>query len=181
MMTSESYSDRTGVTASARSRFAAQKAMAERAFGQLDDQQLRTALSPETNSVAVILKHLAGNMISRWTDFLTSDGEKPGRDRDREFVDDSAGRAELLAYWEKGWACLFAAIDSLSPDDLSRTVTIRGEPHTVTDAILRQLDHYGYHVGQIVLISRILAGEKWQVLTIPRGGSEEYNRRTWKG
>lgn len=162
---------------SARSKFAAQKMMAERAFGQNDDTQIRQALSPETNSVAVIMKHMAGNMLSRWTDLLTSDGEKPWRHRDQEFVDDFADRAELIADWEKGWTCLFDTLDSLTDADLLRAVTIRGEPHTVIDAIVRQLDHYGYHVGQIVLISRILAGDKWEVLTIPRGGSEEFNRR----
>jgi len=153
--------------------------MAARAVEQVDDDALRRALHPETNSIAVIMKHLAGNMISRWTNFLTSDGEKPDRDRDAEFVDDFSDRAAVLAYAERGWNCLFAAIEGLTDADLERTVTIRGEPHTVIQAIARQVDHYAYHVGQIVLIARIHAGAAWQTLTIPRGGSRTYNKAVW--
>ena len=165
---------------SVRAKFAAQKELAERAFGQLPADRLAVALSAETNSIAVIMKHLAGNMRSRWTDLLASDGEKAWRDRDREFVDDFASHADLLAYWEGGWSCLFAALDALAPDDLLKPVMIRGKPHSVVEAIHRQLDHYGYHVGQIVLIARVLAGDNWQVLTVPRGGTKEYNARVWQ-
>lgn len=169
------------VLSSAIDTFRSQKRLAERALAQLSDEQLRTALDPNTNSIAVIMKHMAGNMLSRWTDFLHSDGEKPWRGRDQEFVDEFTSRGEIEAYWEKGWARLLGAIESLAPEDLGRTVVIRGEPHSVSLAIDRQLSHYGYHVGQIVLIARILAGENWTVLTIPRGQSEEYNRRHWVG
>lgn len=157
-------------------KFRTQQEMAERAIRQVSDAKLREALNPETNSPVVIMKHVAGNLLSRWTDFLTSDGEKAWRDRDTEFVDDFGSRAEAAAYWEKGWACLFDALGSLSEGDLSRTVEIRSEPHTVVKAIIRALDHCGYHVGQIVMICRIHAGADWETLTIPRGGSEAFNR-----
>ncbi len=157
--------------------FRGQKRLAERAIVQLTDEQLRAALAPHTNSVAVMVKHMAGNMISRWTDFLTTDGEKPDRDRDGEFVDTFRSRAEITACWEAGWACLFRTLGTLTDQDLARTVTIRGEAHTVARAILRQIDHYGYHVGQIVLIARMLAKDRWQVITIPKGGSREFNER----
>jgi len=159
--------------------FRSDKAKADKAVAQLADDKLRMALDPNTNSIAVIMKHVAGNLRSRWTDFLTTDGEKPERDRDDEFVDTFASRDELLADWESGWQCLFAALAGLSPEDLLRTVTIRGVPHTVPDAIQRSLAHCGYHVGQIVLIARILAGEQWTTITIPRDGSAAYNERTW--
>ncbi len=160
--------------------FQSQKQLAERAITQLSDDLLHESLHRETNSIAVIMKHLAGNMISRWTDFLTTDGEKPNRNRDDEFVDDFSSRDDLDEYWQRGWTCLFETLDGLAGDDLLRTVEIRGEPLTVLLAIDRQLSHYGYHVGQIVMIARILAGENWATLTIPRGQSEEYNRRAWK-
>ena len=146
----------------------AAKHKAERAIEQLTDAQLHEALDPETNSVAVLMQHLAGNMRSRWTDFLTTDGDKPWRDRDAEFVDGHAPRADLLAAWERGWACFFDAVSSLSPADLARTVHMRGQPQTAIAAIHEQLYHYGYHVGQIVLIARILAQDKWTCLSIPR-------------
>ena len=160
--------------------FQSQRQLADRAIVQLSDDQLHKALDPETNSIAVVMKHLAGNMLSRWTDFLATDGEKPWRNRDSEFVDDFSSRAELDEYWQRGWMCLFETLGSLTGDDLTRTVAVRGEPHTVLLAIDRQLSHYGYHVGQIVMIARILAGENWTTLTIPRGQSEEFNRRAWK-
>jgi len=169
-----------GLLRSARARFGAQRDLAERAFNQLSPEKLRVSLSAETNSIAVIMKHMAGNMLSRWTDFLTTDGEKDWRDRDAEFIDDFETHDALLAFWQRGWCCLFAALDALSPGDLGRSITIRGELHTVVDAIHRQLDHYGYHVGQIVLIARVLAGDDWKVLTVPRGGSKAYNVRVWK-
>lgn len=160
-----------------RTTFLGQKVLAERAMVQLTDEQLHVPLDLETNSVAVIVKHMAGNMQSRWTAFLTSDGEKPERDRDGEFVDTFQSRAEVMSCWERGWACVSRALDGLTDDDLSKTVRIRGEPLTVARAILRQVDHYGYHVGQIVLISRVLVKDQWQVITIPRGGSRAFNER----
>ncbi len=173
-----SESDRTTIAAF-EAIFAKQKALAERAITQLDDSQLRTALHPETNSVAVIMKHMAGNMRSRWTDIFTTDGEKPNRRRDEEFVDEFQTRAEIVDCWERGWAVLFAALAPLSDTDLRRPLTIRGEPHTLLDATLRQIDHYGYHVGQIVQVARILADQQWTTLSIPRGGSDAYNERVW--
>ncbi len=160
--------------------FRKQKALAERAVEQLSDGQLHERLDENTNSVAVIMKHLAGNMCSRWTDFLTTDGEKPWRKRDTEFVDDIPSRTALMALWEEGWECTFSAVGALQAEDLTKTITIRGHEHTVIEAIHRQIDHYGYHVGQIILIARVLAKESWQTLTVPPGESEEYNRQVWK-
>jgi hypothetical protein len=157
------------------------KDLAERAAAQLSDDQLRIALHAETNSVAVIMKHGAGNLLSRWTDFLTSDGEKPWRNRDDEFIDHFASRRELIEYWESGWTCLTDALLSLRPSDLNATVTVRGERLSVPLAISRSLSHCGYHVGQIVLISRILVGDGWKTLTIPRGQSRLHNENTWGG
>jgi hypothetical protein len=155
------------------------KTLAERAVDQLSDEQLHIALHPETNPVAVIMKHVAGNLLSRWTDFLASDGEKPWRNRDDEFVDTFRTRAELLAYWNQGWGCLVDSLDALRPSDVEATVTIRGEQLSVPLAIARSLSHCGYHAGQIVLISRILVGGPWQTLTIPRGGSQQHNTKNW--
>jgi len=160
--------------------FRSQKDLADRALAQVSDTNLHLALDPNTNSIAVIMKHMAGNMISRWTDFLTTDGEKSDRHRDDEFVDRFASRAELIAYWERGWAVLFDTMESLTPDDLAKTVTVRGEPHSVILAINRQLSHYGYHVGQIVQIARIHAKDHWTTLTIARGQSQQFNQQTWK-
>ncbi|MBY0229542.1 MAG: DUF1572 domain-containing protein [Gemmataceae bacterium] len=159
--------------------FQANKRLADRAVEQVPDDKLGVPLDPNTNSVAVLMRHVAGNLLSRWTDFLTTDGEKPWRDRDSEFVDPALGRAELLAEWERGWGCLFQALRALTPDDLARTVTIRGEPHSVPLAMQRSLGHACYHVGQIVQVARVHAGDAWTTLTIPRGGSEEYNRANW--
>lgn len=160
--------------------FQSQKKLAERAILQVTDEQLRTPVAEHTNSITIIMKHMAGNMLSRWTEFLTTDGEKPWRHRDNEFVDDITSREELMSLWERGWSCLLATLEALTVGDLMNTVTIRGEPHSVILAVHRQLDHYGYHVGQIVLIARMLAKEKWITLSVPPGGSEEYNRRVWK-
>ena len=125
------------------------------------------------------MKHVAGNLLSRWTDFLTSDGEKPWRDRDQEFVDTFKSRDELDEYWERGWNCFFETLQSLTPDDLSKTITIRGEPHSVPLAIHRSIAHCGYHIGQIVLVGRILAKDQWETLTIPRGESQNFNQQVW--
>jgi len=155
------------------------KGWADKAVVQLPDDTLHIALDPNTNCIAVIMKHVAGNLLSRWTDFLTTDGEKPWRSRDDEFVDTFTTRDELIAYWDSGWLCLFDSLASLKADDLGKTVTIRGEPHSVPLAIQRSLAHCGYHVGQIILIARILAGDRWTTITIPRGGSADFNRRVW--
>jgi len=155
--------------------FRKMKGLADRAVAVLSDEQLRLALDPESNSVAVIMQHLAGNLRSRWSDFLTTDGEKPDRHRDQEFMEAQSGRKELLARWEEGWQILFSTLASLKPEDLGRTVLIRSEPHTVPQAILRQVAHYGYHVGQIVLLAKHHAGDRWQPLSIPRGQSDRFN------
>lgn len=157
------------------------KRLAERAMEQVPDGDLLAELGPETNSIAVVMKHMAGNMRSRWTDFLATDGEKPDRNRDSEFEVPPQTRAELLALWEQGWDCLFTALEPLTDDDLTRTVHIRGEAHSVMQAINRQVAHYQYHVGQIVLLARHFAGERWRSLTIPRKGSAEYNRKVTAG
>ena len=165
---------------SAIAKYKAQRHLAERAIVQVSDEKLHQPLDENTNSVAVIMKHMAGNMLSRWTDFLTTDGEKQWRDRDSEFVDDFHSRDDLMAFWHLGWDCLFSTLTALTVDDLTKSVRIRGEPHNVIEAIHRGLDHGAYHVGQIVLVARVLAKDNWTTLTIPRGGSEEYNRRVWQ-
>jgi hypothetical protein len=152
------------------------KRMAERAFEQLADEDFFFRLNPRQNSIHVIVKHLAGNMRSRWTDFLTTDGEKPDRDRESEFVEDLVSREQIMKSWESGWATVFAALEPLTDADLSRTVRIRNEPLTVVEALVRQIEHYGYHVGQVVLIAKHLRGERWNYLTIPPGGSAPFNR-----
>lgn len=159
--------------------FEANKRLTDRAVEQVPDAKLHAALDANTNSIAVIMKHVAGNLASRWTDFLTTDGEKPGRNRDDEFVDSFGSRAELLKAWERGWVCLLESLKSLKPEDLEKTVLIRGEPHSVPLALERSLGHTCYHVGQIVQVARIHAGEKWTTLTIPRGGSEQFNKANW--
>ncbi|WP_428389334.1 DUF1572 family protein [Mucisphaera sp.] len=153
--------------------FRSQKRMADRAIEQVTFDQLREAPDDATNSAAIIMKHMAGNMRSRWTDFLTTDGEKPWRDRDDEFIDRYKDEKELFRDWEAGWSILFQALDSLHPDDLTRTITIRDEPDTVVGAIHRQLSHYGYHTGQLVWLCRWQAADSWSVLTIPKGGSDD--------
>jgi hypothetical protein len=159
--------------------FRANKSWADKAIAQLPDEKLRIALDANTNSIAVIMKHVAGNLLSRWTDVLTTDGEKPWRNRDDEFVDTFVTRDELLAYWNSGWKCLFGSLAALTPADLSKTVTIRGEPHTVPLALERSLAHTCYHVGQIMLVARVLAGDHWTTITIPRGASATFNQRVW--
>lgn len=159
--------------------FEANKRLADRAVEQVPDDKLRVALDENTNSIAVIMKHLAGNLISRWTDFLTTDGEKPDRNRDGEFVDTFRSREELLDYWERGWNCLLTTLKTLKAEDLGKTVTIRGEPHSVPLALERSLAHTCYHIGQIVQVARIHAGEQWNTLTIPRGGSQQFNQAKW--
>ena len=161
----------------ARRQMRGQKRMGEGAMSQLGDDEFFLTLDPESNSVAILVKHLAGNMRSRFTDFLMSDGEKPDRFRDREFeVSGTTTRAEVMRWWEEGWSCVLGAIETLKPEDVSRTVTIRGEPHTVLEAINRQIAHYAAHIGQIVFLAKHLRSSKWKTLTIPRGKSEEFKK-----
>ena len=157
------------------------KRLAEYAMEQVSDEQLQAALDPETNSIAKIVKHLSGNMRSRWTDFLTTDGEKPDRDRDREFVDPPASRKALMDAWGDGWARLFTALESLSEADLVRTVTIRGEAHSVMQAINRQVAHYSLHVGQIVMLAKHFAQDRWQSPSVAKNKSAEFNRQVALG
>lgn len=152
------------------------KDMVDRAIAQIPDEALFAKLNPQQNSVAAIMRHLAGNMRSRFTDFLTTDGEKPWRDRDSEFEDRPMPRAELLATWEAGWRCLFEAAEALRVADLPRVVTIRTEPHSVFQALNRQTAHYGYHAGQILLLAKHFKGDGWQYLTVAPGGTEQFNR-----
>jgi hypothetical protein len=148
---------------------------------QVTDEQLFAALDAEANSIAVVVKHIVGNMRSRWTDFLTSDGEKPDRHRDTEFEDPPATREALMALWEAGWECLFSALEPLSDSDVTRRVTIRGEAHSVMQAVNRQLAHYACHVGQIVLLAKHYRHTEWRSLSVPRGKSWEFNRRVSAG
>lgn len=161
---------------SARKQFEYYKMLGEKTFEQLTEEQLTWQFNPESNSVAIIVKHLWGNMLSRWTDFLVSDGEKTWRDRDAEFQADIHSREELLIKWQEGWDCVFQALDSLTHDDLGKMVYIRNMGHTVVEAINRQLAHYAYHVGQIVYIGKMVKDEAWQSLSIPKGSSRAYNR-----
>ena len=157
--------------------FSYYKKLGERAMEQCPDDELFAAQDGESNSIAIIVKHMAGNMRSRWTDFLTSDGEKPDRNRDSEFEDAPKTRAELLEVWEKGWKCVLDALEPLTEADLTRTVTIRAEPHSVMQAINRQVAHYAYHVGQIVYLAKHFAAERsgsWKALSVPRGKSKEF-------
>jgi hypothetical protein len=153
------------------------KHLGKRAIAQAPDGALMVCLDTESNSIALIVKHMAGNMLSRWTDFLISDGEKPNRNRDTEFEAPPRTRAELLAMWDQGWKCMFDALAPLSDADLGRTVLIRNEPHSVMQAIQRQVAHYSYHVGQIVFLAKHCAGERWTSLSIPRRKSIDVNAR----
>lgn len=148
---------------------------------QVTDEQLLTVLDPEMNSIALTVKHMAGNMRSRWTDFLTSDGEKPDRNRDSEFVEPPSRREDLIKLWENGWRCVFRALEPLSDADIGRTVTIRGEAHSVMQTINRQMAHYAYHCGQIVLLAKHFSQDRWQSLSVPRNRSAEFNRRVTTG
>jgi uncharacterized damage-inducible protein DinB len=152
------------------------KGLADAAAAQVSDDQFFAVLDGEGNSIALLMRHMAGNMRSRWTDFLTTDGEKPDRARDTEFeVPPGTGRREVVRSWEDGWTCALDSLQSLRPEDLLRTVRIRGEPHTVLQAISRHVTHSAYHVGQIVLLAKHHAADRWHTLSIPRGKSEEYN------
>jgi hypothetical protein len=161
--------------------FRYQKKVAEGAMEQVTDDQLFATLDEEMNSIAIIVKHMTGNMRSRWTNFLTSDGEKPDRDRDTEFVAPPATRANLMQTWNDGWEKVFEALTPLSDADLNRTVAIRGEPHSVMQAINRQIAHYAYHCGQIVFLAKHFAAGEWKSLSVPRNKSAEFNRRVQAG
>ena len=151
------------------------KKLGERAIAQCPDEALFLTLDAESNSIAIIVKHLAGNMRSRWTDFLTTDGEKPDRNRDTEFEDGPKTRAELMEMWERGWTYIFDALQPLTDADLTRTITIRTEPHSVMQAINRQIAHYSYHIGQIVFLAKHFGCDSWKSLTVPRKQSAAFN------
>ncbi|MHB1937559.1 MAG: DUF1572 domain-containing protein [Acidobacteriaceae bacterium] len=157
------------------------KELADRALAQVTDEQLYGLLDEEANSIAITMKHMAGNMKSRWTDFLVDDGEKPWRNRDAEFEQPPATRETLLQLWEEGWTCLFGALEPLTDADLGRTVTIRGEAHSVMQAISRQIAHYSYHCGQIVLLAKHFQSGHWKSLSVPRGKSAEFNAKVQSG
>ena len=160
---------------SVKKQFEYYKMLGEKTFAQLSDEQLFWHFNEVSNSIATIVKHLSGNMLSRWTDFLTTDGEKEWRKRDAEFDNVIAGRDELLANWNAGWTCLFNAIDPLGENDLTKEIFIRNEGHTIVEAINRQLAHYPYHIGQIVFIGKMVCNDNWISLSIPKGSSTEYN------
>ena len=157
--------------------FRGYKKLAEKALDQITDEEFFASIDAESNSVAVIMKHLAGNMLSRWSDFLTTDGEKPDRNRDLEFViEPQTTRSSLLAYWEKGWSCLFAALEPLQAEDFDKKVLIRGKEHSIVQAINRQLTHYAYHIGQIVFLAKHFRSAEWKSLSIPKNRSAEFNQ-----
>jgi hypothetical protein len=152
------------------------KQLADKTFEQLNDSELQNVPNEASNSIAVIVQHMSGNMLSRWTDFLTSDGEKDWRDRDGEFDVHNTSKKQILDMWEKGWACMFDALASLKEDDLLKTVYIRKEPLLVVDAINRQLAHYPYHIGQIIFAGKLIKNNQWKNLSIPKGKSDDYNK-----
>lgn len=166
----------TGLLAQSIKRLEGYKQMGDKAIGQLSDDQLFATVAEGSNSIAVIMQHMAGNMKSRWTNFMTEDGEKAWRNRDQEFESTPQDRKILLAEWEKGWACLLEALRSLQAEDLAKEVTIRGEKHAAYDAIVRQLMHYSSHVGQIVYVAKWLKGAQWEPLTIAKNQSQAFNQ-----
>ena len=158
--------------------FKAYKKLADKAIQQVSDRELFVTLDEEANSIAVVMKHMAGNMLSRWTNFLTSDGEKPDRNRDMEFViEEGTTKQSVLDYWERGWQAVFAAVEPLQPHDFEKTVNIRGEAHTIVQAINRQMTHYAYHVGQIVFLAKHFRSSEWKSLSVPRNRSAEFNAK----
>ncbi|HEY1870232.1 MAG TPA: DUF1572 family protein [Chitinophagaceae bacterium] len=156
-------------------RFKLQKNLGEKTFEQLDEKDLLFKPSKESNSIAVIVQHMSGNMLSRWTNFLTEDGEKSWRDRDKEFEDVLTTKDEILKAWNTGWQCVFDAVENLKPEDAMKTITIRSEQLSVVDAIIRQIEHYGYHIGQIVYIGKLIKDEAWQSLSIPKNKRKAFN------
>ena len=161
---------------SAIKKFKAQRAQGDKTFAQLNDKDFVFKPSEESNSIAMIIQHMNGNMLSRWTNFLTEDGEKTWRERDKEFEEGLSTKENLLNAWNKGWDCVLAALEKLQPGDLMKTITIRSEPHLVIDAIIRQIDHYGSHVGQIIYIAKLIKDKDWQTLSIPKNKSKDFNR-----
>lgn len=151
------------------------KSVGEKTFAQLEEAQLFVKPNEESNSIAIIVGHMAGNMLSRWTDFLTTDGEKEWRNRDLEFEENINTKADLLNKWNEGWNCLFEAMASINADNFNTIIYIRNEPHSITDAIQRQIAHYAYHVGQIVFLGKLLVDTNWKSLTIPKGKSSDFN------
>lgn len=151
------------------------RGLGDKCLERLSFDQLKFLPHPESNSVAIMVKHMWGNMLSRWTDFLTSDGEKEWRKRDEEFIDEYKSKEEIIAHWNEGWDCLFTALDTVNDDTIDTIVYIRNEGHTIPEALQRQLAHYAYHVGQMVFLSKLIAGDQWESLSIPKGGSAEYN------
>lgn len=169
--------DDTDYLSSVRKQFEYYKMLGEKTFIQVTDDQLFLQYNDESNSIATIVKHLWGNMLSRWTDFLTSDGEKEWRKRDLEFENDISSREEMMQKWDEGWSCLFNALKTLSANDLYRIIYIRNQGHTVVEAINRQLAHYSYHIGQIVFTGKMSAAKNWNTLSIPRGKSRDFNQK----
>jgi endonuclease III-like uncharacterized protein len=161
---------------SAIKKFKAQKTLGEKTFAQLDDKDFLFKPSNESNSIAVIVQHMSGNMLSRWTNFLTEDGEKVWRERDKEFEEVLTTKQDVLNAWNTGWQCVLETLESLRPNDILKTIMIRNEPLLVVDAIIRQIDHYGYHVGQIVYVGKIIKDDNWQTLSIPKNKSAEFNK-----
>jgi len=162
---------------SIKKQFAYYKMLGDKTFDQIEESDIFWQYNTESNSIAIIVKHLWGNMMSRWTDFLTTDGEKTWRNREAEFEADIQDKAELLAKWNEGWACLFTALDSINSTNFDTTIYIRNMGHTIVEAINRQLAHYAYHIGQIVFVGRMIKGEQWQSLSIPKGKSQAYNQK----
>ena len=156
-------------------RFLYYKELGDRSLAQLSEEQIFWQYNEESNSIAIIIKHIAGNMLSRWTNFLTEDGEKSWRNRDSEFENNFKTKAEVLEYWEKGWACLFEALNQITDENINSTIYIRGEAHSVVDAVFRQLAHYPYHIGQIIYIAKMMKNEDWQTLSIARNKSADFN------
>jgi hypothetical protein len=167
----------TSYLSSVTKQFEYYKQLAEKAMRQLPEEALFWQYNEESNSIAVILNHMVGNMLSRFTDFLTTDGEKPWRDRDAEFENKFSGRDEVMAYWNKGWNCLLGTLSTLTEDNLEDVIYIRNDGHTVIEALNRQLAHYSYHIGQIVYIAKMVSNEKWESLSIPRNKSKDFNTR----
>lgn len=160
---------------SAIKKFKAQKLIGDKTFAQLDEKDFFFKPSAESNSIAVIVQHMSGNMLSRWTNFLTEDGEKPWRERDVEFENTLSTKEDVLNAWNKGWACVLGTLENLKPEDVMKTITIRSEPHLVIDAVIRQIDHYGGHTAQIVYIGKLIKNETWQSLSIPKNKSKAFN------
>jgi Protein of unknown function (DUF1572) len=161
---------------SIKKQFGYYKLLGDKTFEQLNDQDIHWQLNEDSNSVSIIVKHIVGNMLSRWTNFLTEDGEKKWRERDQEFEDTYQNKEALITAWEKGWQCLFNALQPLTNNDLEHIIYIRNQGHTVTEAINRQLSHYAYHIGQIVFVGKMIKNENWKSLSVPKGQSSNYNK-----